>query len=57
MPLDILKKKKNGNKYLIFDSVSENKELLKTYADDWDGIKNKIRVINGGKKMIMKKIT
>ena len=33
--------KKNGNKYLIFDSVDENKEALKKYADVWDGIKNK----------------
>ena len=32
---------KNGNKYLIFDSVDENKEALKKYADVWDGIKNK----------------
>ena len=41
--------KKNGNKYLIFDSVDENKEVLKEYADVWDGIKNKIKAINGGK--------
>ena len=41
---------KNGNKYLIFDSVDENKEVLKKYADVWDGIKNKIKAINGGKK-------
>ena len=27
--VDILKKKKNENKYLIFDSTDENKELLK----------------------------
>ena len=52
MQVDILKKK-NGNKYLIFDSVDENKEVLKKYADVWDGIKNKIKAINGGKKMIM----
>ena len=25
--------KKNGNKYLIFDSVDENKELQKKYND------------------------
>ena len=25
--------KKNGNKYLIFDSVDENKEVLKKYAN------------------------
>ena len=49
---------KNGNKYLIFDdSVNENKKLLKKYADVWDGIKNEIKAINGGKKMINKKIT
>ena len=35
---------KNGNKYLIFgDSVNENKELLKKYADVCDGIKNEIK--------------
>ena len=40
---------KNGNKYLIFDdSVNENKALLKKYADVWDGIKKKIKAINGG---------
>ena len=44
-------KEKNGNKYLIFDdSVNENKGLLKKYADVWDGIKNKIKAINGGKE-------
>ena len=39
--MDILKKK-NGNEYLIFDSVDENKKLLKKYNDVWNGIKNKI---------------
>ena len=29
----------NGNKYLIFDSANESKEILKKYADVWDGIK------------------
>ena len=29
---------KNGNKYLIFDSVDKNKEVLKKYAGVWDGI-------------------
>ena len=37
---------KNGNKYLIFDSVDENKEVLKKYTDLWDGIKNKIKEIS-----------
>ena len=42
---------KNGNKYLVFDdSVNEKKELLKKYADVWDGIQNKIKTINGGKE-------
>ena len=42
---------KNGNKYLIFDdSVNENKWLLKKYADIWDGIKNEMKAINGGKE-------
>ena len=37
---------KNGNKYLIFDSVDENKELLKKYNDVWSGIKNKIKEVS-----------
>ena len=41
---------KNGNKSFIFDSVDENKEVLKKYADVWDGIKNKIKAINSGKE-------
>ena len=32
------------------DPVNENKGLLKKYADVWDGIKNEIKVINGGKE-------
>ena len=42
---------KNGNKYLIFyDSLNENKGLLEKYADIWNGIKNKIKAINGGEE-------
>ena len=42
---------KNGNKYLIFDdSANKSKGLLKKYADVWDGIKNEIKAINGGKE-------
>ena len=37
---------KNENKYLIFDSTDENKELLKKYLDVWNGIKNKIEAIS-----------
>ena len=49
MQVDRLRKK-NGNKYLIFDSIDENKQLLKSYDDFWNGIKNKIKTINGGKQ-------
>ena len=38
----------NGNKYLIFDSIDENKELLKKYKELWDGIKNKVENMNDG---------
>ena len=38
--------KKNENKYLIFNSTDENKELLKKYSDVRSGIKNKINAIN-----------
>ena len=41
---------KNGNKYLIFDSVDENKKVFKKYADVWDGIKNKIKAKNGSEE-------
>ena len=30
--------------------VNENKVLLKKYADVWDGIKNEIKAIKGGKQ-------
>ena len=37
---------KGVNKYLIFDSTDENKELLKKYADVWNGIRDKIKKIS-----------
>ena len=37
---------KNRNKYLIFDSVDENKESLKKYSDVWNGIKNKMKEVD-----------
>ena len=44
-------KEKNENKYLIFDdSVNENKKVLKKYGELWNGIKNEIKTINGGKE-------
>ena len=33
---------KDSNKYLVFDSTDENKELLKKYSDAFNGIKDKI---------------
>ena len=36
----------NGNKYLIFDTIDENKELEKKYKNVWNRIKNKISGIN-----------
>ena len=38
----------NGNKYLIFDSSDENKEVLKKHTELWNGIKSKIEIINDG---------
>ena len=36
---------------MVFDdSVNENKELLKKYADVWDRIKNTIKAINDAKE-------
>ena len=35
------------NKYFIFDSTDENKELLKKYNDVFNGIRNKIKKISG----------
>ena len=35
------------NKYFIFDSTDENKELLKKYNSVFNGIKNKIKQISG----------
>ena len=38
---------KGVNKYLVFDSTSENKELLKKYHDVFNGIREKIKKISG----------
>ena len=38
---------KGVNKYLVFDSTDENKELLKKYNDVFNGIRNKIKKISG----------
>ena len=39
---------KEVNKYLIFDSTDENKELLKKQNDVFNGIRDKIREISVG---------
>ena len=38
---------KGVNKYFIFESADENKELLKRYNDVFNGIRNKIKKISG----------
>ena len=40
----------NRNKYLVFDSTDETKKVLEEHSELWDGIKNEIETINGGKK-------
>ena len=42
-------RKKGVNKYLIFDSTDENKELLQKYNDVWNGVKKKIEQVSSGK--------
>ena len=47
----VILRKKNGNKYLIFDdSVNENKELLKNMQMFGMELKKKIIEIKGGKE-------
>ena len=48
MQVDMLKKKMEIIGF--YDSVNENKALLKEYADVWNEIKYEIKAINGGKK-------
>ena len=43
--------KNSGNKYLIFDDfIDENIEVLKKYTNVWNGIKHKLKAINGGEE-------
>ena len=37
---------KGTNKYLIFDSTDESKELIKKQNDVWNGIKDKVKEVN-----------
>ena len=39
---------KGVNKYLVFDSTDENKELLKKYSDVWNGIRDKVKEVSSG---------
>ena len=39
---------KGVNRYLVFDSTDENKELLKKYNNVFNGIRDKIKEINRG---------
>ena len=39
-------KEKGVNKYLVFDSTDENKELLKKYNDVFNGIMGKIKEVS-----------
>ena len=41
---------KNERKYWVFDSTDENRELLEKYKKFWNGIKNEIKTVNGGKE-------
>ena len=36
--------------FFDFDSVDENKKVLRKYGDVWDGIKNKTKAINSDKE-------
>ena len=38
---------KGVNKYLVFNSTDENKQLLRKYSDVFNGIINKIKKISG----------
>ena len=41
---------KNLSKYWVFDTTDENRELLEKYTKFWNGIKNEIKTVNGGKE-------
>ena len=41
--------KKGFNKYLVFESTDENKELLKKYNDVFNGMRDKIKEISSDK--------
>ena len=50
--MDMLKKK-NGSKYLAFDSANENNEVLEKYNELRKGVKNQIEAITAVKQVNM----
>ena len=44
--MDLLKKKME---IFVFDCTVENKDVLAKHTEFWDGIKNEVETINGGK--------
>ena len=42
---------KHENKYLVWDEIDENKEVLEKYEEVWESIKKETETINGGKKL------
>ena len=46
---------KGVNKYFLFDAKDESKKLLKKYKDIFNGIRDEIKTINGGKENDYKK--
>ena len=49
-PKLVPKRYSNGSKYLVIESIDENKEVLKKCTELWNLIKNKNETMNGGKK-------
>ena len=41
---------KAGNKYLVFDSTDENKELLKKFNDVFNGIRDNIKEVSDSER-------
>ena len=49
-PLYLIIGKVDGHDSDVSDSTDDNKEVLKRYTELWNGIKNEIETINGGKE-------
>ena len=55
--IDSFIEEKNGDKYLNIASTDRNSEVLKRYAEFWNGIKDSIKKINNSELENMTKIT